>query len=412
MATFENLQRPSDVLEATPQSALVRQAFTKTPSSVSANSAYAAGVLGRTSGVSAPLGRREADSSRPSGNTLHVMASPSPDSSCPPSPPGGLLHGPLSNYINSLRAVSRNSLYDETSFPDEDIKSRLSNHSLTSEPSSGDSSLPNDKTQFIIALKEELKKHDTIPDNFNKLGFFQELYKLLADEVWEIRNEATLLILDLLPYLKTDLDTCMSIVLPNLIPNLGDGRVRLQKSSVKLLSAYSFVSRDKEGLVEDLVTYGVNHKDKKVSKLATLNVIHLLKEDLSDVDLSSLAKSLYRKTYDAEVKPAAVPTLRELRSLVGGVKFYRYLNSISWHSRERLDQLMEAAEAGASERHSDGETRDDDEDVVIHSRSEHTAGSSREGGSSRQRMEFGIVDGGIMDKIRHRVSTLPLTPLL
>ncbi|XP_042208481.1 TOG array regulator of axonemal microtubules protein 1-like [Homarus americanus] len=315
MATFESIRQPADVLDASPQAPLLSPPFPTTP-------------------LLRPCTRHPPGRSRPS---------------FPPD-------------VNNVK-TSSNGPNDDNSLLPEDVRSRLSQYSLTPEPTRGHRkttthSLPKNKTQFIISLKEELKKHNIIPANFNKLGFFEELYKLLADDMWEIRNEATLLILDLLPYLKNDVDSCMSIVLPNLVPNLGDSRIRLQKSSVQLLRTYATVSKDKEGLVEDLVTYGINHKSKKISRSATLNVIHLITDDFSSVDLSYLAQALYKKVYDPDW--TRVP-------------------------RDRSD---------------DG-GNDDDEDVVISSRGERTASHDIEALRGQGGMQFGIIDDAIMEKIRH-----------
>ncbi|XP_069943986.1 TOG array regulator of axonemal microtubules protein 1 isoform X3 [Cherax quadricarinatus] len=362
MATIENMPQPSDVLDVSSQAPLVSHTFPQASSLVAAGSHFPATMLAR-SGAKSAKEKRDVDnhcenSSRHSapavGRVSPVKGSVESSVSGSLSPSSVSPQAPQSDDLESPMAVSRNS-DDESPFPEETIN-RLSQYSLTPEPITP--SLPRNKIQFIISLKGELKKHNTIPANFNKLGFFEELYKLLADDMWEIRNETTLLILDLLPYLKSDVDSCMAIVLPNLIPNLGDSRARLQKSNVKLLKAYASVSKDKEGLVEDLVTYGINHKKKNVSKMATLNIIHLLTKDLYEVDLSLLAQSLYTKLQDSDMKPAALPTFRQLRSLVGEEKFNSYINYLSSRSREMLDELLECVSPSAKEVKSEAENDD------------------------------------------------------
>lgn len=429
MATFENMRGPSDVLDASPTVPLVTDTFSKTPSAVSASSAYMAAVLSRASATSAAARENRMPDSKVQ-EVSKLSARPSTHSSMKDSVPQqsqqpssasreASSKGLDSDCSESLSPSSRNGYFDDCSSPTTESKSRSSQHSGSADPSPKHSRrttprisrLPKEKTQYITSLKEELKKHNTIPKDFNKLGFFEELYKLLADDVWEIRNEATLLILDLLPYLKADLDSCLSIVLPNLVPNLGASRITLQKSTIQLLTTYASVSKDKEGLVEDLVTYGVNHKNKKVRKLVTLNVVNLLNEDFSSADLSPLTQALYRKVYDADVKPVVIPTLRELRNLVGEPKFTCHLNRISSKSRERLNKLLEGKEERENEKPKETEHKDDDDDddkdVVVREHVEKRSSATYElGRVSRGWVEFGIVDSTIMEKIRHKVSTV------
>lgn len=281
-----------------------------------------------------------------------------------------------------------------------------------------------DKTEFIISLKNELKQHSTIPSNFNKLGFFQELYKLLADDVWEIRNESTLLILDLLPYLKKDLDSCVSIVLPRLVPNLGHPRTTLQKSTVQLLTAFASMTRDKQSLVEDLTTYGVNHNNKNTSLNATVNLKYILSEDFSHVDMSSLAETLFRKLHDPDLQQPALASLKRLRYMVGQEVFEHYLRRLTPRARSNASALLldhggpsvhtprstveEEVEEEEEEEEDDEfdegeyegdeeEGEDDDEDVIIRRVSNFRR-------SSTGWIEFGFVDGAIMEKIRNEVS--------
>ncbi|KAK8375491.1 hypothetical protein O3P69_008373 [Scylla paramamosain] len=300
----------------------------------------------------------------------------------PASPPRSVNSRPsYSDYLASFRAASRCA----------DAPIILEPPSVRPTSASPDySCLPKDKIHFILSLKEALKRHGTVPDSFNKLGFFEEVHKLLADEVWQIRNEATLLILDLLPYLGPDLDACMAIVLPHLVPNLGDSRQLLRRSSLRLLKAYAAISRDPEGLVDDIITYGVSHRSRRMVAQVMVSLEHLLREEiLRGVDLAPLARALLAKLHDAELQPAALLPLLALRGLVGDATFTTYLSHLSADSREKLDRLVVEGEPPP----------DDDMDVVVVSRSFPRRSTPRP--VALPDKEYGVVDAATMNKIRH-----------
>ncbi|XP_050721926.1 TOG array regulator of axonemal microtubules protein 1-like [Eriocheir sinensis] len=253
------------------------------------------------------------------------------------------------------------------------------------------SCLPKDKIQFILSLKEALKRHGTVPSTFNRLGFFEEIHRLLADEVWQIRNEATLLCLALLPYLGQDLDACMAVVLPRLVPNLGDSRHLLRRSSLRLLRAYAAISRDPEGLVDDIITHGVNHRSRRVSQLVIAGVEHLMRgEALREVDLAPLVHALLARLHDDELQPAVLPTLLALRGLVGDATFATYLSHMDADAREDLDRMLQDEEL---------QFPDDDKDVVVVAR--QPAPTRPPTLSPRPSLEYGVVEADTMNKIRH-----------
>ncbi|XP_042881588.1 uncharacterized protein LOC122259098 [Penaeus japonicus] len=417
MATCENDLPPGDVLESSPSEALV----TLPPSSSPVPPASYA-VITRDDRqpdsyirASARLSTRQKGSDKlPSSAVPRSRNRSEFDDS-----------GIYENGLEPLATLGMNQLSQYTFTP-------TSQPDLPEGADEDDLRSSRDKTEFILSLKSELKKHSTIPSNFNKLGFFQELYKLLADDVWEIRNESTLLIHDLLPYLKKDLDTCVSIVLPRLVPNLGHPRTTLQKSTVQLLTAFASMTRDKQSLVEDLTTYGVNHDNKNTSMNATINLKYILSEDFSHVDMSSLADTLFRKLHDPELQQPALASLKRLRYMVGQEEFEHYLQRLSPRARssasnllldqggsnaltprstveeedeeeeeeeeEEYDEEEEEDYEGEDEDEED-EVEDDDEDVVI-----RRGRASNFRRSSTGWIEFGFVDGAVMEKIRNEVS--------
>ena len=356
MATFENFPTPNDTYEA-----LLPLACTPPPPD---DDPYPPAT---------PAGGSPASLSSPSLAPRSVLSRPT-----------------YSDYLASFHAVSQGA----------DASLTLEPPSTRPTSASPDySSLPKDKIHFILSLKEALKRHGTIPASFNKLGFFEEVHKLLADEVWQIRNEATLLILDLLHYLGPDLDACMAIVLPHLVPNLGEPKQLLRRSSLRLLKAYAAISRDPEGLVDDIITYGVSNRSRRVSAQVMLSLEHLLKEALRGVELASLARALLSKLHDSELQPAALPPLLALRALVGNTTFITYLSHLSADSREKLDRLVMEEEPPP----------DDDKDVVVVvSRPYYPSPSPRH--TPHPDKEYGVVDVDTMNKIRHSVSTCLTLP--
>ncbi|XP_064092452.1 uncharacterized protein LOC135205604 isoform X2 [Macrobrachium nipponense] len=337
MATYEDQRIPGNLIEASPKESLL-----------SSHSAYTPSTVGQTPDV------REVDSyARASSNLSASQGKESLQSM-------QLLHSRQS--ATARAGSSKNSNHSKT--PSSAVRSRLSKYAMT--PSLTENSnigskgkrkssvdarqvqealeLPSDKTDFIISLKKELKKHHNIPVTFNKLGLFEELNKLLSDDVWEIRNECTLLIRDLMPLLKNDLDSCLTIVLPHIIPNLSSSRAAiLQNSSVQLIKTYALMTKDRHNFVEDLISFGIQNKSNSVSKGTIENLPNILNDRFADEDLSYLSECLFRKLHEVDLRPSVLVSLKQLQYLVGQEEFERYVNRLTPRSRQSVNRLFEKA---------------------------------------------------------------------
>ncbi|XP_066970211.1 TOG array regulator of axonemal microtubules protein 1 isoform X2 [Macrobrachium rosenbergii] len=396
MATYEDLRRPGDLIEASPKESLL-----------SSHSAYMPSTVGQTPDV------REVDSyARASSNLSASQGKESLQSM-------QLLHSRQSSAM-ARSSSSKNS--NHSKMPSSAVRSRLSKYAMTpslTKNSSVDAKgkrkssvdarqvqeeleLPSDKTDFIISLKKELKKHHTIPITFNKLGLFEELNKLLSDDVWEIRNECTLLIRDLLPHLKNDLDSCLTIVLPHIIPNLSSSRAAiLQNSSVQLIKTYAHMTRDRHNVVEDLISFGIQNKSNSVSKGTIENLPNILNDRFADEDLSYLSECLFRKLHDVDLRPSVLVSLKQLQYLVGQEEFERYVNRLTPRSRQSVNRLFE--KAGLSSVSYDTIAQEEEAvDADDENEDDDTEGNDGSKGDEKDEKELNVdsenVDGDIVEK--------------
>ena len=65
--------------------------------------------------------------------------------------------------------------------------------------------------------------------------------RILQDEDLQLRTKCTKLICDVLPKLGTDMDTCMSFVMPNILSNMAANNLVLKRESIKLIRCFSEV---------------------------------------------------------------------------------------------------------------------------------------------------------------------------
>ena len=271
-----------------------------------------------------------------------------------------------------------------------------------------------DKAELIVSLKHEIQRHHSIPKNFDRLGFFKELQKLLCDELWEIRNESILLINDLLNYLGSDLDTCMSTVLPRVVPNISYKKAEVQESTTLLLTSYADETHLKQELLDDLIAFGINSKDSDVSRGVIENIIDIFGNNLKSLNLTSLCESLLIKHRDPELRQMAGAALAALKNSIDENEFKNYQNRLTPQRKRRLDKVLSTFdEENNSIRSNSFNENDDDSDVIVPNTSQRKEVSRiprpikhSTNNNNKVWVEYGIIDEAIMRMIRNEVRVL------
>lgn len=310
-----------------------------------------------------------------------------------------------SNSFNSENSLKRSSSKEE----DDESKRKLSkpvNALIVSQKLKE----TQDKTEIISNLKKNIKQYHKIPDSFNKFEFCIELDHLLTDDSWELRNEATLLTKDLVPYLKDDLDTCMNIVLPSIIINMGHRDNSLRKSTVELVRIYARVTTQKQILIDKIIENGIKRSRGSALYSILESLRKIINRSFAQMDFSNFIEILSNNLTSREFEDPSIEALKRIRHVIGTNNFEHFASKLNANTKKILFTILEIEDdPNIPDSHSQPEDEDEDNNDDRRRMKEEGYPPALElepvRRSSRGWIEYGVVDQDIMDKIRHEVST-------
>lgn len=205
-------------------------------------------------------------------------------------------------------------------------------------------------------LRKRFKRVGSVglPDG-DHCEYFEVLYELLADERWKVVCESTMLMVDLIPYLPDfELDHCLSIVLPRVIPNLGHFSTDVRRASLRLLHVYMRYTHNLQKVLRSYIQYGLVSGDKAAQKGSILSLPLLFTEEFANENLFILVQSLSELlvTSDTSLFYPVFLALQRLQSLVGRETFKLYMN----HVRPDAVMLFHRVLSRSSTANSDGDS--------------------------------------------------------
>ena len=137
---------------------------------------------------------------------------------------------------------------------------------------------------------------------------------------------------DLIPLLPDcELDHCLSIVLPKVIPNLGHFSTDVRRASLRLLHVYMRYTHNLQKVLRSYITHGLTaHHDKAAQKGSILSIPLLFTEEFSNENLFLLVESLadLLVTSDTQLFYPVFLSMQRLQTLVGKDRFRRYLTRV------------------------------------------------------------------------------------
>ncbi|XP_033112245.1 TOG array regulator of axonemal microtubules protein 1-like [Anneissia japonica] len=186
------------------------------------------------------------------------------------------------------------------------------------------------KTEVLNSLRSSIHSNDGQLPFQDCSIFFKRLQSILIDTDWDVRHQSIQLISDVIPHLSTDLDRCMTFVMPQLINNLGDNKVAIRKSVIQTLHVYMKYTLNVRQIFDALVIYGLESDDAKVRTETTVMLPMLLTPEFSKEDLSSVSLSLARKLSENKDDPEIANfALNRIRNLVGDNEFCSYVDNFT-----------------------------------------------------------------------------------
>ena len=244
-------------------------------------------------------------------------------------------------------------------------------------------------------------------------NIFKGLSYALNDSNWDVRMKCLQLVHDVLPFLDDELDECMFVLLPNLIPKLGDSKVTVRRAVIQTIHVYMGKTLDVEQVLRSVVRYGLENPDPRIKKEVTIALPMLFTPDFRDRNFYDVAQSLAKQllesssTEDGEsLQQHALLSLSKIENLVGREKFKMYTDKLSPPLRNYYFKLVkndvgtEFASGGDGSRYSYGTNgvNSPSRTSSMHNASDLYADAISDS------YEFGVVPSHLMDKLNDQTN--------
>ena len=163
----------------------------------------------------------------------------------------------------------------------------------------------------------------------NPRALFKGLLVVLQDSDTDVRLKCIQFIMDLVPILKQELDSCLMLVLTDLISHFGEQNISVRKAAVQTIHMYMKHTTNIEPILNSIVKYGLENSDPKIRAETAISIPLLLTTDFSNTDLSIITRALAKKfTEDTDLMVTAGVSLERISSLVGEGTFESYIDNL------------------------------------------------------------------------------------
>ncbi|RMX50084.1 hypothetical protein pdam_00002933 [Pocillopora damicornis] len=162
-------------------------------------------------------------------------------------------------------------------------------------------------------------------------GLFQVLQEALADSDSNTRLCCIEFLFEIIPEFGEDLDSCMTLVLPLIVSNIGDNQVSVKKSAIQTLHVYMKHSSQVSAVLNAIIDHGLESDNRRTRTESLVALPILIMPNLAHEDLFTLTKALVGKLETSsrpETSPAVI-SLERIRNVVGSTIFESYLHRLS-----------------------------------------------------------------------------------
>lgn len=186
--------------------------------------------------------------------------------------------------------------------------------------------------EVLRGLRKRLKRVGSIglPEG-DHCEYFQLFASILDDNRWKVVCESTMLMVDMIPLLPDfELDHCMSLVLPKVVPNLGHFSTDVRRASLRLLHVYMRYTHNLQKGLRFYIDFGLLSLNRSAQKGAILSVPLLFTDEFANENLFALIETLADLLVSSDTS-LFYPTflaLQRLQTLVGRERFNVYLGHI------------------------------------------------------------------------------------
>lgn len=191
----------------------------------------------------------------------------------------------------------------------------------------------NRRADILEQLRSAARKNGGRLPFQDQKAIFRGFAMALADSDWDVRHQCIQLIHELIPHFGDELDDCMNLILPRLVPNMGDSKITIRRSVIQTLHVYMKHTYDIQQTFRAIVQYGLENPQSRVKKEVIISLPMMFTPEFSGEDFfeitQSLAKKLLDNSGDDSIQQHASLSLNKIRNLVGESTFNSYLQRLS-----------------------------------------------------------------------------------
>ncbi|CAD5121386.1 unnamed protein product [Dimorphilus gyrociliatus] len=228
--------------------------------------------------------------------------------------------------------------------------------------------------------------------NCTNAAVYSSLSSALCDPQSDVRQKCIELIDHTLAQ-QENVDSCMSVLMQKLIPNIGDSNIAIRKAVTQTLKHYMSLTSDLQELISAIVNYGLSNPDTHIRRETIIALPIILHDDqFAHENFFKLAQSLCQclRERDAAMKRVVLTALGHIRKLVGDSQFSAYIKQMP-HTQQ---SFYYEAEGGTGDQ------------AWINSQYSNFSADEDDGEEEEEeKLEFGVIPQYIMTKVYNTKST-------
>lgn len=172
-------------------------------------------------------------------------------------------------------------------------------------------------------------------------GLFHVFQGSLCDSDPNFRVQCIDLLSEIIPEFGPDLDNCMTLILPQLVSNLGNHTVTVKKSAIQTLHVYMKNSSNVGAVFNAIIEHGLESEDKRTRTESLVALPILITPNLAHEDLFILTKALVEILEGSSRPQPTVLSLHRIRNVVGEEKFNDYLRRLPSNQQKICSEAIQ-----------------------------------------------------------------------
>lgn len=200
------------------------------------------------------------------------------------------------------------------------------------------------RVEVLIVIRKLLKNgNGNLPfHNISRNDVFDVLYHVLDDSRWEVRYQCLLLISAIIPNGSEEIDSCMLLIIPKVILNLGHENVNVRRSALQVLHVYMKFTNNLQNFQKLFINHGLENPEYIVRKGCIMSIGILFTSDFENENLFPLVECLSKHFVDGDASlfyPIFL-AMQKINELLGNTTFDAYLQKLDEEASSTYKRVL------------------------------------------------------------------------